>query len=71
MSGIYAIISYKKLKDDNIITSNEFVVYSLLSFVYCADLVVSLIAYKKYKNFILLKNNVESTQKSKHIKIKK
>ena len=46
MSGIYAVTCYKKLENKNIISRKEFIIYSLLSFVYCADVVVSIMAYK-------------------------
>ncbi|MBR4830554.1 MAG: hypothetical protein IKZ96_02155 [Bacilli bacterium] len=49
MTGLYAISSYKKLKDNNIISKKEFIIYSILSFIYISDIVVSIIAYKKYK----------------------
>lgn len=48
MSGIYAVTCYKKLKDKAIISNKSFILYSLLSFVYIADLFVAIIVYKKY-----------------------
>jgi uncharacterized protein (DUF983 family) len=48
ISGIYAVTCYKKLKDKAIISNKSFILYSLLSFVYIADLFTAIIVYKKY-----------------------
>ena len=52
MTGLYAISCYKKLKDKNVISKKEFIIYSILSFIYIADIIVSIIAYKKTKKII-------------------
>lgn len=52
MTGLYAVSTYKKLKDKNVITKKEFIIFSILSFIYFADIVVAIIAYKKYKKIM-------------------
>lgn len=53
MTGLYAVSTYKKLKDKNIISKKEFIIFSILSFIYIADIIVAIIAYNKYRKIIL------------------
>ncbi|MBR4350758.1 MAG: hypothetical protein IKP98_00815 [Bacilli bacterium] len=53
MTGLYAVSTYKKLKDKNVITKKEFIIFSILSFIYISDIIVSIIAYKKQKKIML------------------
>jgi hypothetical protein len=52
MTGLYAVSTYKKLKDKNIISKKEFIIFSILSFIYISDIIVSIIAYKKQKKIM-------------------
>lgn len=42
ISSMYAVTCYKKLKDNNIISIQEFIIYSLLSFIYCIDVIIAI-----------------------------
>ncbi len=55
LSGIYAVATYKRLKDVGVLTTKEFAWYSVLSFIFCLDVVVSILAYHKFKKYEFVK----------------